>query len=54
MGTDTLSKDESTVWQEFQKGKNTSRIAQEHQTQAWSPAYVSRVLNRTRDRKSVV
>jgi hypothetical protein len=48
MGTDTLSKDESTVWQEFQKGKNTSTIAQEHPT--WNPAYVSRVLNRTREK----
>ncbi|XES77912.1 MAG: hypothetical protein ACBZ72_03320 [Candidatus Bathyarchaeia archaeon] len=47
---DTLSNDESIVWQEFQKGKTTSAIAQEHQTQQWSPAYVSRVLNRAREK----
>jgi hypothetical protein len=45
-----LSNDESTVWQEFQKNKNTSQIAQENQTQAWTPAYVSRVLNRAREK----
>ncbi|MGD6850584.1 MAG: hypothetical protein ACQCN6_00820 [Candidatus Bathyarchaeia archaeon] len=45
-----LSKDESIVWQEFQKGKNTSAIAEEHQTEGWSPAYVSRVLNRAREK----
>jgi hypothetical protein len=43
-----LSNDESIVWQEFQKGKNTSSIAEEHKAEAWSPAYVSRVLNRAR------
>lgn len=46
----TLSKDEVTVWQQFQKGKNTSSIAEEHQTQNWSTAYVSRVLNRAREK----
>ncbi len=46
----TLSNDESKVWQEFQKGKNTSQIAQENQTQTWTPAYVSRVLNRAREK----
>jgi hypothetical protein len=46
----TLSKDETTVWQQFQKGKTTSLIAEEHQTEAWTPAYVSRVLNRTREK----
>jgi hypothetical protein len=45
-----LSKDESIVWHEFQKGKNTSAIAEEHKTQQWSPAYVSRVLNRAREK----
>jgi hypothetical protein len=43
-----LSSHESIVWQEFQKGKNTSSIAEEHKAEAWSPAYVSRVLNRAR------
>jgi hypothetical protein len=45
----TLSKDESTVWQQFQKGKNTSQIAQEN-PQTWTPAYTSRVLNRAREK----
>jgi hypothetical protein len=45
-----LSTDESIVWQEFQKGKNTSTIAEERQTQQWTPAYVSRVLNRAREK----
>ena len=43
-----LSSHESIVWQEFQMGKNTSSIAEEHKTESWSPAYVSRVLNRAR------
>lgn len=43
-----LSSHESIVWQEFQRGKNTSVIAEEHKAEAWSPAYVSRVLNRAR------
>ena len=45
-----LSCDESIVWREFQKGKNTSTIAEENTTESWSPAYVSRVLNRTREK----
>lgn len=45
-----LSSHESTVWQDFQKGKNTSSIAEEHKIENWSPAYVSRVLNRARDK----
>jgi len=45
-----LSTHESIVWQEFQKGKNTSSIAEEHKAEAWSPAYVSRVLNRAREK----
>jgi hypothetical protein len=45
-----LSKDESIVYRDFQKGKNTSAIAEEHHTEAWSPAYVSRVLNRAREK----
>jgi len=43
-----LSSHESIVWQEFQIGKSTSSIAEEHKAEAWSPAYVSRVLNRAR------
>lgn len=45
-----LSSHESIVWQEFQLGKNTSSIAEEHKTEDWNPAYVSRVLNRARDK----
>jgi hypothetical protein len=45
-----LSNDESIVWQEFQKGKTTSTIAEEHAIQQWSPAYVSRVINRAREK----
>jgi len=43
-----LSSHESIVWQEFQMGKSTSSIAEEHKAEAWSSAYVSRVLNRAR------
>ena len=45
-----LSKDEAIVWREFQKSKNTSLIAEEHSPEAWTPAYVSRVLNRAREK----
>jgi len=45
-----LSSHESIVWREFQLGKTTSLIAEEHKTEAWSPAYVSRVLNRAREK----
>ncbi len=45
-----LSTHESIVWQEFQMGKNTSSIAEEHKAEEWSPAYVSRVLNRAREK----
>lgn len=31
-------------------GKNTSSIAEGHKVEAWSPAYVSRVLNRAREK----
>jgi hypothetical protein len=44
-----LSKHESIVWKEFQKGKPTSDIADESEEE-WSPAYVSRVLSRTRQK----
>jgi len=43
-----LSNHESIVWQEFQKGKTTRLIADEYEPEQWSPAYVSRVLNRAR------
>ena len=43
-----LSSHESIVWQKFQRGKNTSSIAEENNAESWSPAYVSRVLNRAR------
>ncbi len=43
-----LSAHESIVWREFQKGKSTRTIAEEHKTERWSPPYVSRVLNRAR------
>jgi hypothetical protein len=42
-----LSNHETIVWQEFHQGKATTDIAQESQ-EKWSPAYVSRVLTRTR------
>lgn len=45
-----LSKDESIIWQDFQKGKSTATIAEEHKAEKWSPAYVSRVLNRAREK----
>ena len=43
-----LSSHESIVWREFQRGKTTSEIAEDHTADGWSPAYVSRVLNRAR------
>ena len=45
-----LSNHESIVWQEFQKGKITRQIADEYEKENWSPAYVSRVLNRARQK----
>jgi hypothetical protein len=45
-----LSNHESTVWREFQNGKSTSMIAEEHESESWSPSYVSRVLNRARQK----
>jgi len=45
-----LSNHEAIVWREFQLGKTTSSIAEEHKAEAWSPAYVSRVLNRAREK----
>ena len=43
-----LSSHESIVWKQFQQGNNTSTIAEIHISESWSPAYVSRVLNRAR------
>ena len=43
-----LSSHESVVWRDFQKGKNTSAIADVREADGWTPAYVSRVLNRAR------
>jgi hypothetical protein len=43
-----LSSHESTVWREFQSGKSTGAISEAHASEEWSPAYVSRVLNRAR------
>jgi hypothetical protein len=47
-----LSNHEAVVWQEFQKGKSTSMIANELVEERWSPPYVSRVLNRARSKIS--
>lgn len=44
-----LSSHESIVWREFQRGKSTSAIA-EGKAEDWVPAYVSRVLNRAREK----
>jgi hypothetical protein len=43
-----LSNHESIVWQRFQTGKTTREIADDQKDKAWSTAYVSRVLNKTR------
>jgi hypothetical protein len=47
-----LSEHESIVWKEFQKGKPTGVIAEEHSEEKWSPAYVSKVLNKARSKIS--
>ncbi len=44
-----LSSDEAKVWLMFQQGKPTSMIA-EDADEGWTPAYVSRVLNRARSK----
>jgi hypothetical protein len=46
-----LSSDEAVVWFEFQKGNPTSVIAEES-SDDWAPSYVSRVLNRARNKIS--
>jgi len=43
-----LSNHESVVWHEFQTGLSTGTIAEAHAAEDWTPAYVSRVLNRAR------
>ena len=43
-----LSNQESKIWNEFQKGKTTSEIADDNTGNGWSSAYASRVLNRAR------
>ncbi|MGY5856517.1 MAG: hypothetical protein RTS72_07940 [Candidatus Thorarchaeota archaeon] len=43
-----LSTHEAMVWDQFQKGLSTTEIAQQSVEEDWSPAYVSRVLNRAR------
>ncbi len=43
-----LSTHEALVWEQFQKGLSTTDIAEKNVKEDWSPAYVSRVLNRAR------
>jgi hypothetical protein len=43
-----LSTHEAMVWEQFQKGLSTTDIAEQSAEEGWSPAYVSRVLNRAR------
>ncbi|MHA1949120.1 MAG: hypothetical protein ACXAAO_00030 [Candidatus Thorarchaeota archaeon] len=43
-----LSTHEAMVWEQFQKGLSTTDIAEQNVEEDWSPAYVSRVLNRAR------
>lgn len=45
-----LSSHEAIVWREFQSGNSTSAIAENRDEENWSPAYVSRVLNRARQK----
>lgn len=47
-----LSGHESLVWREFQRGKSTSKISEDHEADGFSPSYVSRVLNRARKKIS--
>jgi hypothetical protein len=46
-----LSSHESIVWRDFQNGRSSAKIADERE-ESWSPAYVSRVLNRARKKIS--
>jgi len=43
-----LSTHEAMVWEQFQKGLSTTDVAEQSAEEDWSPAYVSRVLNRAR------
>ena len=43
-----LSTHEAMVWEQFHKGMSTTDIAKQDVEEDWSPAYVSRVLNRAR------
>jgi hypothetical protein len=45
-----LSHDEAEVWQQFQHGLPTSAIAKKSPKSSWSVSYVSRVLNRAREK----
>ena len=45
-----LSQHETIVWLEFQKGNPTRTIAEQHTKEKWTPSYVSRVLNRARNK----
>ena len=45
-----LSPHEEIVWKSFQQGQTTGAIANSMTTEKWNPAYVSRVLNRARDK----
>jgi hypothetical protein len=45
-----LSHDEAEVWQQFQRGLSTSAIAKTNPKLNWSVSYVSRVLNRAREK----
>jgi hypothetical protein len=45
-----LSPHEEIVWQKFQAGHTTGTIADSMKTEKWTHAYVSRVLNRAREK----
>jgi len=45
-----LSNHESIVWREFHRGRSTSKIADDQTGESWNAAYVSRVLNRARNK----
>ncbi|MHA2407584.1 MAG: hypothetical protein ACXACA_04380 [Candidatus Ranarchaeia archaeon] len=45
-----LSPHEEIVWQRFQQGQTTGAISNAMKAEKWTPAYVSRVLNRARDK----
>jgi len=45
-----LSNHETIVWREFHRGRSTSEIAEDHPNESWNAPYVSRVLNRARNK----